>query len=71
MDKIKTNVARINTYPKFILSLILLELILSVVFFTLGHLTNNAYIRGVGIGLVISWVTSALAYFIVRKRSKH
>lgn len=70
MDKIKTNIDKINTYPKLILALILLELILSVIFFILGHLINNAYVRGVGIGLVIAWVTSALAYFIVRKKSK-
>lgn len=69
MDKIKTNVARINTWPKLLLALVLLELILSVIFFIIGHLTDNAYIRGVGIGLVIAWVTSGLAYFIVKKRN--
>ncbi len=69
-DKIKTNMDKIDTYPKLILSLVLLELILSAILFAIGHLTNNAYIRGVGVGLVIAWVTSALAYFIVRKRSK-
>ena len=70
MDKIKTNIDAINTYPKLILSLTMLELILSVMLYAIGHLTNSAYIRGVGIGLVIAWVTSGLAYFIVRKRSK-
>ena len=55
---------------KVILSLTLLELILSVIFYVIGHLTHSAYIRGVGVGLVIAWVTSGLAYFIVRKRSK-
>lgn len=71
MDKIKTNVKQINTYPKLMLSLILLELILSVILFTIGHLMNNAYVRGVGVGLVIAWVTGGLAYFIVRARSKN
>lgn len=70
MDKIKTNIDKINTYPKLMLALTLLELILSAIFLILGHLINNAYVRGVGVGLLISWVTSALAYFIVRKRSK-
>ncbi len=70
MDKIKTNIKQIDTYPKLMLSLILLELILSVVLFAIGHLTNNPYIRGVGIGLVIAWVTSGIAYLAVKKRSK-
>ena len=70
MDKIKTNIDGIDTYPKLMLALILLELVLSVILFTIGHLTNNAYIRGVGIGLAIAWVTSGLAYLIVRMRSK-
>lgn len=55
------------TYATLILTLILFELVLSVIFILVGHLINNAYIRGVGVGLIISWVTSALAYFIVRK----
>ena len=31
---------------------------------------DNLYFRGVGIGLVISWVTSAIAYLVVAKRGK-
>jgi hypothetical protein len=53
-----------STYVK----LVALELVLSVVFFTLGHVTGNMYLRGVGIGLVIAWVTGALAYFVVKRR---
>jgi len=43
-------------------TLILFELVLSVVFIVVGHLIDNNYIRGVGVGLTIAWVTSALAY---------
>ena len=48
-------------------TLILFELVLSVIFILIGHLIDNSYIRGVGIGLVIAWVTSALAYYIKKK----
>ncbi len=48
--------------------LVALELVLSVVFFTLGHVLGNAYFRGVGVGLIIAWVTGAIAYFVVKKR---
>ena len=54
----------LSTYKK----LVVFELVLSVAFFTLGRIIGNAYIRGVGIGLVIAWVTGALAYFVVRRR---
>ena len=70
MDKIKTNINKIDTYPKLIISLTLLEFILSVILYAIGYLTNSTYFRGVGVGLLIAWVTSALAYFIVIKRSK-
>ena len=50
--------------------LILLELVLSVIFFVLGHLIGSAYFRGVGVGLIISWVTSVLAYFVTERRKK-
>jgi hypothetical protein len=43
-------------------TLILFELVLSVVFIAVGYLMENPYIRGVGVGLVIAWVTSAIAY---------
>jgi hypothetical protein len=50
--------------------LILLELILSVIFVVLGHLIGSAYLRGVGVGLIISWVTSVIAYYITERRKK-
>jgi hypothetical protein len=44
-------------------TLILFELVLSVIFLLVGHLIRSTYFKGVGVGLIISWVTSALAYF--------
>ena len=41
--------------------LILFELVLSVVFISVSYVTGSLYFRGVGIGLVIAWVTSAVA----------
>ena len=32
---------------------------------------KNAYFRGVGVGLLIAWVTSVLAYWLQRKGIKH
>ena len=49
-------------------TLILFELILSVIFLLVGHLIGSAYVRGVGVGLIIAWVTGALAYFVVRRK---
>ena len=54
-------------YSTLVLWLALLEFIISVIMLLVGHLTGNAYFQGVGIGLVIAWATSILAYFIVRK----
>jgi len=51
-------------------TLILFELVLSVVFFAVGHLIGSGYIRGVGVGLIIAWVTSALAYLYRKKKVK-
>ena len=51
-------------------TLILFELVLSVIFILVGHLIGSAYLRGIGVGLIISWVTSALAYFYRKKKVK-
>jgi len=51
-------------------TLILFELVLSVIFSLVGHLINNMYLRGIGVGLIISWVTSALAYLYKKKKVK-
>jgi hypothetical protein len=51
-----------------VLTLALFELVLSVIFILVGYLIGSMYFRGVGVGLIISWVTSAIAYFITRKK---
>jgi hypothetical protein len=55
------------SYTTLILILILFELILSVIFLSLSYIWGNLYFKGVGVGLTISWVTSALAYLIVKR----
>jgi hypothetical protein len=54
-------------YSTLMLMLILFEFVVSVIMLLVGHLTGDAYFRGVGIGLVIAWVTSGIAYFVVRR----
>ena len=58
-----------------LMALIALELVLSVIFLLVSYLTGNIYFKGVGIGLIIAWVTSAIAYWRVgvsteRKKAK-
>jgi hypothetical protein len=43
-------------------TLVVFDLVLSVIFIVLGYLTGSLYIRGVGVGLVIAGVTGAVAY---------
>lgn len=47
-------------------ALIALELVLSVIFLLMAYLTGNIYFRGVGIGLVIAWATTGIAYLFKR-----
>ncbi len=47
------------------LKVIALELVVSIIMLVMGHLLDNMYFRGVGIGLLISWVTGAIAYWKV------
>lgn len=48
--------------------LIVFELVLSILFVISGHFMDNIYIRGVGVGLIIAWVTSTIAYLIAGKK---
>jgi hypothetical protein len=50
--------------------LIALELVLSVIFLLIAYFTGNIYFKGVGIGLVIAWVTSGIAYLFKKKTVK-
>ncbi|MHB8084696.1 MAG: hypothetical protein ACYDHZ_02585 [Dehalococcoidia bacterium] len=69
-DKEVKNMDRKSILNRLDTTLILFELVLSVVFIVLGHLIDNNYIRGVGIGLTIAWVTSAIAYLYKKKMVK-
>jgi hypothetical protein len=48
-------------------TLILFELVLSAIFIPVGYLAGSPYFRGVGVGLMIAWVTSAIAYLYKKK----
>jgi hypothetical protein len=48
-------------------TLIVFELVLSVLFLVLSYVTGSIYLKGVGVGLIIAWVTSAVALLYKRK----
>lgn len=52
------------------LYLVVLELVISIAALLVGHLAGNRYFDGVGVGLLISWVTGGLAYLVNTKREK-
>ena len=52
---------------KLDMTLIVFEVVLSAIFVSASYLTGSPYLRGIGIGLVIAWVTSAVAVYIKRK----
>ena len=50
------------------LKVIALELVVSIIMLIIGAILKNRYFSGVAIGLIISWVTGALAYWEVGRR---
>ena len=42
-------------------TLVVFEVVLSAIFLALALMTGSLYFKGIGIGLVIAWVTSAVA----------
>ncbi len=52
------------TYREALLYLVVLEFVLSTATLLVGHLRGNRYFEGVGVGLLIAWVTGILAYGI-------
>ncbi len=50
------------------LKVIALELVVSIIMLIIGKILNNRYFSGVAVGLIISWVTGAIAYWIVGRR---
>ncbi len=51
-------------------ALIALEFVLSIIFLLIAYFTGNIYFRGVGVGLVIAWVTNGIAYLFKKKMVK-
>ena len=52
------------------MALTLLEFILSVIFLLVAYTTGNVYFKGVGVGLVIAWVTTGIAFLIAGQVNK-
>jgi len=55
-----------------LITLILFELILSVVFLIISYLIGKIYLRGIAVGLIIAGLTSLVAYLfqIMAKKRK-
>lgn len=51
-------------------TLILFELILSILFLSASRFLGSDYLKGIGVGLVIAWATSAVAYLFKRQMEK-
>ena len=44
--------------------LVIFEFVLSMVFLLISYFVKSQYLRGVGVGLMIAWVTGAIAYAV-------
>ncbi|WP_054857231.1 hypothetical protein [Vulcanisaeta sp. JCM 16159] len=58
---------RVRLLRKLDIVLIIFELVLSVMLLLTSYITKSPYLRGVGVGLMIAWVTSAIAYAVRTK----
>ncbi|MEM0142790.1 MAG: hypothetical protein QXL94_02365 [Candidatus Parvarchaeum sp.] len=61
---------RIKLLKKSDILLILLEFILSTIFLALSYAIYNIYLKGVGVGLLIAWVTSVIVYLFKKEAMK-
>jgi len=52
------------------LTLAVFELVLSAIFFVVSEVSGNIYFRGVAVGLLISGVTTAIAYLFKTRMVK-
>jgi hypothetical protein len=59
-----------RSFEGIVVGLTLLEFIVSIILFIIGHLVNSDYFRGVAVGLTIAWVTGLIAYLVVKQRIK-
>jgi hypothetical protein len=48
-------------------ALIILEAVLSAVMLIVGYIRGSGYFRGVGVGLLIAWITGTIAYLYVMR----
>ncbi len=56
-----------DPFEKPLLYLVILEFAISVAALSVGRFTGNRYFDGVGVGLIIAWVTGAIAYGITKR----
>lgn len=61
---------RLRLLKQLDMVLILFEFVLSVIFLLISYILRNVYFKGVGIGLLIAWVTSAIAYLFKKNAPK-
>ncbi len=52
------------------LTLVVFDLVLSLIFILVGHLKGDMYFQGVGVGLLIAGVTSAVANLFKMRNAK-
>jgi hypothetical protein len=69
-DKKVKNMDRRSILEHLATTLIVFELVLSVIFNLASRLIGSMYLKGISVGLIISWVTSAIAYFYKKKKVK-
>ncbi len=50
-------------------TLVIFELVLSVIFFIISYLISSMYFRGVAVGLLIAWVTGGVVILFKRQVS--
>jgi hypothetical protein len=68
MEGTNTPAWRLWVLERLDATLIVFDLVLSVIFISLSYLAGSPYLRGVGVGLIIAGVTGGVAYLY--KKSK-
>ncbi len=67
MKRIAMKPWRRNILKHSLEAIVLLEFILSVIFFVISYINKNIYFKGVAVGLLISWVTGLVVYLFRRQ----
>ena len=55
---------RVKLLRRLDIVLVIFEFVLSMVFLLISYFVKSQYLRGVGVGLMIAWVTGAIAYAV-------